>query len=165
MEKMQEWAEALYRQHWNSTYKAAYRLLENRALAEEAAQDAFAVLLEKYDSLRDHEDLKGWLARTAANLAANERRRACYHLEVPLNTDEKLSVEDAYFRGLSSSFPPGLSEKDRELLIMCYDACLPQEEAAARLGCSLEAFRMRLSRAKSRCRKLMEENSSDSCYI
>lgn len=158
MDPKQEWIDAMYRAYRKRTLIVAYHLLDDTDLAEDIMQDAFALLAKKYEQVKDHPDVQKWLAKAVANLVKNEKRKVYHDREVPMEPDDVPTVEDAYFRGLSSSFPPGLREKDRELLCMCFEADLPQEEIAKRLGCSVEAFRMRLSRAKRRCRKLLEKN-------
>lgn len=156
----QEWLDAIYREYRRSTYSTAYHLLGNTEMAEDITQEAFAVLARRYDKVKGHPNIKRWLSRTVANLVLNEEKRAYHDREVALKPEHIPTVEDAYFQGLASSFPPGLSEKDRKLLCLCFEKDLPQEEIAAMLGCSVEAFRMRLSRAKARYKKLREKNSS-----
>lgn len=158
MDSKQEWIDAMYRTYRKPTLKTAYHLLEDMALAEDITQEAFALLTKKYEQVKDHPNVQRWLARAVAYLAKNEQRKAYHGREVPMEPKDVPTVEDAYFRGLSSSFPPGLREKDRELLCMCFEEDLSQEEIAKRLDCSVEAFRMRLSRAKRRCGKLLEKN-------
>lgn len=158
MDPKQEWIDAMYRAYRKPTLKTAYHLLEDTKLAEDIMQEAFVLLTKKYEQVKGYTDIQGWLAKTVAYLVKNEKRKVYHEREVPMEPKDVPTVEDAYFRGLSSSFPPGLKEKDRELLCMCFEADLPQEEIAKRLGCSVEAFRMRLSRAKRRCGKLLEKN-------
>lgn len=152
-----EWLDVMYREYWKPTYIVAYHLIGDPVLAEDFAQEAFAVLTRKYDEVRDHPNIKRWLARTTANLIANESRKAYHSREVALKPEDVPTVEDTYFQDLASVLPPGLSEKDRELLSLCYESGLSQEEIAARLGCTVTALRMRLSRAKARYEKLREK--------
>lgn len=160
MDPRQEWIDAMYRAHRQATLLVAYHLLHDAELAEDITQDAFALLMEKYEQVKDHADVRKWLAKAVQYLVKNEQRKAYHVREVPMGPEDVPSVEDSYFRGLSSSLPPDLRKNDRDVLCMCFEADLPQEECAERLGCSVEAFRMRLTRAKSRYRKLLEKNSS-----
>lgn len=155
-----EWLDAMYRAYWKPTYLVAYHLTNDPVTAEDFAQEAFSVLTRKYDEVKGHPNIKRWLARTTANLIANEHRKAYHTREVSMKPDDVPTVEDAYFQDLASVLPPELSEKDRKLLSLCFEEELPQEEIAARLGCTVTALRMRLSRAKMRYEKLREKNSS-----
>lgn len=157
----QEWLDAMYRKYQKTTYLTAYHLIGDQALAEDFVQEAFSVLVRKYDTVKDHPNLRNWLARTTANLIANEYRKAYRRWEVSLKPEDVPTMEDSYFQDLASALPPGLSEKDRELLCLCFEKGLSPEEVAARLGCSVTAFRMRLSRAKVRYEKLREKNSAE----
>ena len=158
MDSKQKWIDAMYRAHRQRTLTIAYHLLDDPELAEDITQEAFALLTQKYEQVKGYEDIPNLLARAVANLIKNEKRKAYHRREVAMDPQAVPTVEDAYFQGLSASFPPGLREKDRELLCLCFEADLPQEEIAQRLGCSVEALRMRLSRAKRRCGKLLEKN-------
>lgn len=155
----QEWFDAIYLKYYESMRIAAYNLLDGHGEdADDIVQTAFEVLFEKYEHVKDHPHIRGWLFKTLDNVARNEKRKVYHQREVALEPDHIPTVEDIYFRDLASSFPPGLSESDRELLRLCFEEQLSQEEMAARLGCNVRALRERLSRAKSRYRKLYEKN-------
>lgn len=158
-----KWEEfdAVYLKYWNVMYTVAYRMLNGqRTAAEDAVQEAFRILAEKYDEVENHSDIKKWLLKTVEHVAKNESRKAYRQRETALEPDNIPVVEDAYFQDCALSFPPGLSEKDQRVLRLCFEEELSQEESAARLGCSLETFRVWLSRAKARYKKQYEKNSS-----
>lgn len=160
MDKKQEWIDAMYREYRNTTYSTAYHLSGNTQMAEDITQEAFAVLTRRYDEVKDHPNIKLWLAKTALNLHTNESRRVYHDREVALKPEHIPTVEDAYFQDLTLTFPPGLSESDQELLRLCFEKQLSQKEMADRLGCNVKALRERLSKAKARYKKLREKNSS-----
>lgn len=160
MDKKQEWIDAMYREYRSTTYSTAYHLSGNTQMAEDITQEAFAVLTRRYDEVKDHPNIKLWLAKTAFNLYTNESRRVYHDREVALKPEHIPTVEDAYFQDLALTFPPGLSESDQELLRLCFEKQLSQKEMADRLGCNVKALRERLSRAKARYKKLHEKNSS-----
>ena len=75
-----------------------------RELAEEAANDVFMTLYERWDDLERGERLKAWLYRTAQNVVANklrtERRRAPQDYIEDFAVQDKideLSATDEYF--------------------------------------------------------------------
>ncbi|MDO4314276.1 MAG: sigma-70 family RNA polymerase sigma factor [Oscillospiraceae bacterium] len=152
---------AVYLEYWKVMYTVAYRMLDGqRTAAEDAVQETFRILAEKFDEVENHPDIKKWLLKTVEYVAKNESRKAYRQREIALEPNDVPAVEDAYFRDSGLTFPPGLSEKDQRVLRLCFEEGLSQEESAARLGCSLETFRVWLSRAKSRYKRQYEKNSS-----
>jgi RNA polymerase sigma-70 factor (ECF subfamily) len=57
-------------------YQVAYSVLGNAADAEEVAQDTFLTAYRKFDSLRDAEKFRPWVARASWRMALNHRRGA-----------------------------------------------------------------------------------------
>lgn len=150
-----------YREYWQVMYRVAFHILHGQeTAAEDAVQEAFRILAEKYDEVGDRRDLKRWLLKTVEYVAKNESRKAYRHREVAMETIDFPTVEDAYFQEQGLSFPPGLSERDREVLRLSFEERLTQKESAARMGCTVATFRVWLSRAKRRYEKLCGKNSS-----
>jgi RNA polymerase sigma-70 factor (ECF subfamily) len=71
-------AEELARRHLRAAYSVALAILRDVSDAEDVAQDAFALALEKLDTCREPERFSGWLLRIVRHQALNaaERRRA-----------------------------------------------------------------------------------------
>ena len=71
--------ERLYRAHAGRVHAVCLRLLADRALAEEATQDAFVRAWQRLGSFRGDSAFGSWLYRLAANVAVDrlrsERRR------------------------------------------------------------------------------------------
>jgi RNA polymerase sigma-70 factor (ECF subfamily) len=68
--------ERLMRESYRLVYQVAYSVLGNAADAEEIAQDTFLTAYRKFDSLRDGENFRPWVARASWRLALNYRRGA-----------------------------------------------------------------------------------------
>src|SRR5271165_287252 len=68
--------ERLMRESYRLVYQVAYSVLGNAADAEEVAQDRFLTAYRKFDSLRDAEKFRPWVARASWRLALNHRRGA-----------------------------------------------------------------------------------------
>ena len=79
------------------------------------------------------------------------RRKTLPYGEVP-----DPGKSDAYFTSLKDALPPELEEKDREILIAYYEDEIGYEELSRRLGIPVERCRVRVFRAKNRCRRLLE---------
>ena len=87
----------------------------------------------------------------------NQRRLVASHNEVPY--PEELPATDTG-NDLIELLPAGLSQEDQDIIRMKYEMGLDHTEIANRLGVSETACRSRLSRALSRCKKLLN-NSQD----
>jgi RNA polymerase sigma-70 factor (ECF subfamily) len=68
--------ERLMRESYRLVYQVAYSVLGNAADAEEVAQDTFLTAYRKFDSLRDGDKFRPWVARASWRLALNYRRGA-----------------------------------------------------------------------------------------
>ena len=76
--------------HEGSVFSIAYRMLNNRAQAEDLAQDVFLQLYRKLDAIESLDHLGFWLRRVASNLAIDWLRRVPYTATQPL--DENVDV-------------------------------------------------------------------------
>jgi len=68
--------ERVMRESYRLVYQVAYSVLRNAADAEEVTQDTFLTAYRKFDSLRDGDKFRPWVARTSWRLALNYRRGA-----------------------------------------------------------------------------------------
>lgn len=150
------------RRHSGVLYAIAYRQLGNVHDAEETVQDAFLLLWRKRGGIH----LVGgsalpWLVVSVKNLAANRRRsvlRRARHeapdadLPAATGTGPSSEVEDLIRRAFDR-LPP----VDAEIARLCLVEDLTYAEAAGRLGLTEGAVRNRLSRARSRLRRDLDE--------
>lgn len=145
----------LVRRHLPLVFHAALRRLRSPALAEEAAQNAFALLARKAASvLRHPERLRAWLHRTAfleaCALARREARlsRLPAPEETPVFSPMTTGRPDLYEeldKALSA-----LPELDRELLLRRYCEGDDFHRIAAAVGKSESACQKRVERALAR---------------
>lgn len=149
----------LYREYMPKLFKAAVSILDNRALAEEMVQDVFVVFLLHQKELEHHENLPAWLFRTLRNKILSELQRLKYAREEPLGPehDSFTAVFDKPFSKLADALPKGLTESEREVLILFFEEGFAHEEIAQKLGISVRASQGRLYRAKSRYITLMSQ--------
>ena len=66
--------EQLMRESYRMVYQVAYSVLGNVADAEEVAQETFLMAYRKFDSLRDEDKFRPWVARASWRTALNYRR-------------------------------------------------------------------------------------------
>jgi RNA polymerase sigma factor (sigma-70 family) len=127
--------------------------------AEDLVADAFVIALRRLDDVpADPDEARAWLIGTVRKLAANRRRRETtqadwwhaavrdgWHARADASAEEVVAERDTCVRSLAA-----LSEDDREaLLLVAWDG-LSQEQAAAVLGLTRNAFSVRLHRARRR---------------
>ena len=154
MSDLDAWFNPIYAANYPRLIKEAYYILWDKDLVEDIVQNAFSALLIKQEQLRNHPNISGWLIKTVRNMADNERNRARYTREIPLLPEYEPAVD-----GPPPDFfwllPSELSKKEKQILYLHIEAGLSHEEIAAQLGCKPEASRMRLYRARQRCKELL----------
>lgn len=158
------WFGNIYRQNWYKLFNVAFRLLNDRSLAEDITQNVFLTLYTKRESLRSHPNIQGWLLVTLRHQIWNETQKAFRTREVAMAPEIASAIDTGHAPHTLSfvdSLPDGLSEEERLLLYLFYDVGLTHGEIATRLDCSPEACRMRLYRAKAHCKQLMEADAAD----
>jgi len=122
---------------------ACQRILGDAALAEDAAQEVFLLLVRKLPSLSPRTILGGWLYVTACNLARTHRRTQArrWRRENQPEVMENLMnpAQDTSWRELEPLLDDAmltLTERQRELVLARYFQNNSQRAAAGRVGCS-----------------------------
>ena len=144
----------LYRRHYAATVGIAYCSLSDHHLAEDAAQEAFAVACRDLGRLRHAEKFAGWLkaiCRKVARRLAKSKSRHVLPVEVAAATDANWGDDRA---GLVRQSVRRLPEKAREVILLHYFSGLTHEQIASVLGTSPQAVHGRLIRAR---RKMVED--------
>ncbi|MGT2426255.1 RNA polymerase sigma factor [Amnibacterium kyonggiense] len=151
------------RRHGGPVYAVAYRWLESGADAEEVAQDAFLLLWRKRGRIHlIGESALPWLIVTVKHLAANRRRArlrraahetAAAHEPRFTDVDEDRGEVADLLRRAFAALPP----LDAEVARLCLVEDVTYAAAAERLGLTEGAVRNRLSRARARLRRDLEE--------
>ena len=137
--------------------------------AEDLVAEAYLVALRRIDDVPDESgEAFAWLVVTVRKLAANHRRRAAtrdkhwaqavrdlWHTVAGASLEERLAERDACVDALA-----GLSEADRETLLLIAWEGLTPGQAAYVLGCSENAFGVRLHRARNRLAAALDADSA-----
>ena len=169
-------SEALVRSNIAYLLKVAQPILRDRALAEDAVQEAFISALRNIESFEGRSSIRSWLRRITINMALMKlrsmRRRdersiddllpdfdqnQC-RIEAPwtrIATPEEI-VEDADTRAWVRARIEELPENYRVVLIMRDYDDMTTREVAELLEISEQAVRVRLHRARSALKKLIE---------
>lgn len=147
------------RRYASLIYHAGLRRTGRAELAQEAAQNTLAILARKAARIDATKTLAPWLYRTALYEASKIRRRErrhedrmkLFHAEAPA----ALPSEDSWDRALPhlDEAMQGLSESDRQVVMLKYFSGWTFEQMAERLGGKSTAWRQRGSRAVERLRR------------
>jgi RNA polymerase sigma-70 factor (ECF subfamily) len=136
---------------WRTIYAFA---AGRRAVADDAVAEAFARALEQAGQIRDPVP---WLYRTAFRLAADDLRR---ERRKPEPEPDQTAASAA---GLAALVPAlrQLSRAQRAAVVLHYEADLPVQEVARRMGTSVGAVKVHLFRGRRRLRELLRDEEVD----
>lgn len=149
--------ERLYRANYAAVLAYALR----RTVAEQAhdvAAETFLVAWRRLDDVPG--DPRPWLLGVARRVLANQRRsdRRRAALAARLANEPRAADprEESETQSVLAALA-GLSERDREALLLGAWDGLDRAQAAAALGCSRPAFAVRLHRARGRLLQAIED--------
>ena len=150
---------ALYQRYHGPMVALAYSMLADRNLAEDAAQEAFAVACRDIGSLKSTERFAAWLAGICRNVS-RQMLRAGKVKPGALSDDcaapgaeDSADCKEAIRRALWS-----LREAERELIVMRYFDGFSQSQISKVLDLSPQAVNGRLVRAKRKIAKYLKRN-------
>jgi RNA polymerase sigma-70 factor, ECF subfamily len=136
--------ERIYEGH-REAVRAYVRRRAPEAVVDDVVADVFVVCLRRIEDVP--EPALPWLFAVARKTLANERRRR--EREAPRAEALTFDPEPVGDAALAAAFAE-LSDRDREVLRLVAWEGLSLADAAAVLGCSALAARVRFHRAKSR---------------
>lgn len=150
--------EEMYKVHYDTVYKYARRIIRNNeAAAEDLTQEVFFVAYEKWETLKVHPNIPGFLMVVAQNKAKKwfeKQSRFCLDdekLMELITMDDNIDETDAYkMVDLYSSVEHTLSDKDLEILRHYYEYGYTSSEMAKRLGITESCFKVRVARMKKK---------------
>jgi len=173
--------DSFYRIHYSDVHRFVFQFVQNASLADELTQDAFLKAYEARGIFRGDAPERIWLFRIARNVCLDylrsPRSRAAKvtSLEHAGVEGQEPAAESASIAGKEP--PPSVEQAARQAemtdCVQQFVLSLPETlrtplilhdmqgftnaQIAQVLGCSLEAAKMRLHRARASLRKLMEE--------
>lgn len=160
-----EAAGVLFDRYWAHAWKSAYAVTADRALADDAAQEALARAFGSLDRFDETRPFGPWLKRIAVNRAIDHLRRSrrttpiadvqdALHVFPPGTGSDERS-EDLEPRAVSEAVA-ALAEGKRLVVVLHYWLDLPLDEIAGILGIPVGTVASRLARAKSELRSVLE---------
>lgn len=132
----------------------AYRMLGNRAAAEDVASETFARALLRWDRL-DQGRLPGWVLRVTANQAIDLMRKKGRQLEpTVISLEDSTTLRLAMAEALSK-----LPRRQREAIALRFLSDLSEADTAAALGVSTGSIKTHVHRGLATLRdELGDEN-------
>lgn len=165
-------------ENYQRVYSVIFRMIEDREEAEDLTQDTFVNAYRAFDSFRHESQVYTWLYRIAVNLTKNrlDRRRRRRNSEGP-SLDEPVTMEDdelsrqvedfrrapdrsaenAELERILSEEVTRLRPEYKEVVILRDYEGLSYEQIARVVGCSVQAVKSRLFRARSVLRRALAE--------
>lgn len=147
----------LYERHYRLAVSIARARLADRHLAEDAAQEAFAIACRTLSTLKNPERFPEWLGticrRTASRMADGRKAHETLGDDSDDGNDPectllRLQVQDALER---------LDEVTREIVVLRYFGSLSYEEIAMASGLTVPGVHGRLQRARVKLAHLLDE--------
>ncbi len=151
--------EELYARHAAEAVRLAYLITQDRELARDLAQEAFARVAGRFRHLRYPDAFDVYLRRTVVNLCMSHFRR---------RRVERAYLERESARPDRPEAPPELGDRDelrlalrrlptrqRTAIVLRYYADLPEQEVAGAMRCSIPAARSLVSRGMETLRTIV----------
>ena len=155
----------LYDRFGRVAYGLAYRILRDRALAEDAVQEAFLAVWRSADAYkRERAKPSTWILtvvhRRAVDLVRREERRRGEPLEAAPEPASGPADEDVALRDRRAAVQSALAElpgDQRQAIELAYYGGLTQSELSERLGVPLGTVKSRMFAGLRRLRELLAE--------
>lgn len=148
--------EEFFRSEQAKLLRALYVVTGDRYLAEEAMQDAFAALWERWEQVRGLEDPSGYLYRTALNRVRRHHRRLTRFMAAvvrmaPREQLYQVDDRDAVIRALGT-----LTHRQRAALVLTEMLGFDSETAGRLLGVKAVTARRLASKGRTALRAVLE---------
>ena len=154
----------IYNRYCRDMLKAAYDVLRDPYLSEDAVHDAFLKLEKNMDKVGPAESMKTkhYMMTIVRNAAIDiyRKRRSFNEKEVSVDkideigepsyediNDEKMDIRDAFSK---------LPDIYKEVVVLKYSCCIDNDEIAETLGINEGTVRQRLSRAKQMMQEMLK---------
>jgi RNA polymerase sigma factor (sigma-70 family) len=159
----------LYDRYGRVAYGLALRILRDRALAEDAVQEAFLAVWRSAGSfLAEQGKPSTWILtlvhRRAVDLVRREERRRAEPFDELVQPTGEATDEEAWLRAQRQVVQEALRKlppEQREALELAYYGGFTQSELAERLGQPLGTIKSRMFTGLKRLRELLAESGLD----
>ena len=152
---------ALYERYYSSMAALSFSILADRQLAEDAAQETFAIACGKIGSLKSKDKFASWLAAICRNVSRQMFRANRIKLTSP---EDNIAASSSLLDGNGISLLAvrqaldNLKDSEKELITLRYYDNLPYVRIASVLSISEQAVHGRLIRTKRKIAKFLKRN-------
>lgn len=155
----------LVRLHLDAVYAVTARILCDRDLAQDAAQDAMINALRSLDRFRGEASFRTWVLRIAVNAARSVARRRTRRREVPIDVVAEQAADPSDIALLTATREEAaratallerLPEKQRMTVSLRIHQGLSYQEIGRVLDCTEGAARVNYHLGVKRLRELMK---------
>jgi RNA polymerase sigma-70 factor (sigma-E family) len=147
-----------FRAEYETLLRAMYLLTGDRYEAEDLAQDALLKACERWDRVRGMDNPTGYLYRTAVNAHESALRRVRSSARRALTPQAADPISESDDRDRLRRALAILPANQREAVVLVEWLGLSDIEAGHVLGISPGAIRVRISRARTSLRPLIERS-------
>jgi RNA polymerase sigma-70 factor (ECF subfamily) len=145
--------ERLYETYRSRVFNTAYRMLSNRADAEDVTQDVFVKVFKKLGSFRGDSAVSTWIYRIAVNACLDFRRRRRLRQTVSIDEGIEVGSTPLSVTRLIESALPKMAEGYRQVFVLHDIQGLKHEEIGKILGITDGASKSQLHRARAFLRR------------
>jgi RNA polymerase sigma-70 factor (ECF subfamily) len=157
--------EQLYETYRGRVFSTAYRMLSNRADAEDVTQDVFVKVFKKLKSFRGDSAVSTWIYRIAINACLDFRRRRRLRQAVSLDDGLEVGSTPLSVTRLIESALPKMAEGYRQVFVMHDIQGLKHEEIGRILGITDGASKSQLHRARAFLRRELAPYLGDRHWV
>ena len=157
--KQRKIIDSLYDKNYEYLVTYAWGSQKNMALAEEAAQETFAIACEKPDQVCNSPNQGGWLMNTLKNVIHNMERRRMAAEKVVIDTlGDKLDILPAPGNHLDLKLLYGniANTEDFRIMMALGPEGMSMLELAEELGISYSAAKKRAERARKNLQRKLK---------
>ena len=136
-------------------FRLSYRLLGDRAAAEDAAAEALARAFADWKRVRELPYRDAWVLRVTSNIALDvlrERRLPVVSASAVSEDEDTHALRVALWAALRA-----LPRRQREIVVLRYVAGLTENEVAALLGLSLGTVKTHVTRGRAALRRAFDD--------
>jgi RNA polymerase sigma-70 factor (ECF subfamily) len=157
--------ERLYELYRGRVFGTAYRMLSNRADAEDVTQDVFVKVFKKLESFRGDSAVSTWIYRIAVNACLDFRRRRKLRQAVSLDDGMEVGSTPLSVTRLIESALPRMAEGYRQVFVLHDIQGLKHEEIGKILGITDGASKSQLHRARAFLRRELSPYLADRHWV
>lgn len=139
-----------------TVYAIALAKTHRKEDAEDIFQDVFLSYVRKHPVFRDERQGRVWFSKATVYSCKMFWRTRKRHETLPIEAADSVAVQSDEEQELLLEMD-SLPKKDREVLELFYFGGLSTEEIAKVIGCSSNAVRIRLTRARTALEKRLNE--------